>query len=270
MWSKLARSAGRTAFGLDPAGYDAARPGYPKEVYSILTTRCGLRPGRRIFEIGGGTGLATRELLRLGADALTIVEPDARLAHYLEDSLGRQRRKVSIVVAAFEEADLPASSFDLGVSATAFHWMNERTALRKVARLLKPGGWWAAWWNVFGDASRPTPFHRALDPLFRELPASPSSEPSNRVPFAVDQQARERALENAGTFCRTSSTIVRWSLPLDTPRLTALYATYSPISTLPARKRRWFLSELGKIANERFGGRVTLRMRTPIYTAQRT
>ena len=60
---------------------------------------------------------------------------------------------------------LHEASFDLGLSATAFHWLNEDLALTKVAKLLRPGGWWAMVWNVFGDERRPDPFHEATKAL---------------------------------------------------------------------------------------------------------
>jgi hypothetical protein len=61
---------------------------------------------------------------------------------------------------------LAEKSYDLGLSATAFHWLKEAFALEKIANLLRPGGWRPAVWNVFGDDSRPDPFHEAT----KELP----------------------------------------------------------------------------------------------------
>src|ERR1043165_1521417 len=81
--NQLPKEFGRRAFGGDPAGYHAARPAYPNWVYETLTSRCGLRRGTAVFEIGAGTGIATHRLLALGADPLVAVEPDARLADFL-------------------------------------------------------------------------------------------------------------------------------------------------------------------------------------------
>src|SRR5215472_10064256 len=78
--AEIDRDEGRRAFGADPSGYDRARPGYPPRVYDLLRDRCRLRPGTRAFEVGPGTGQATRHLLRLGASPLVAVEPDERLA----------------------------------------------------------------------------------------------------------------------------------------------------------------------------------------------
>src|SRR2546426_1490952 len=113
----------RRHFGSDPTGYDRARPDYPARVYEILTSRCGLGPGTATLEIGPGTGLATRRLLALGADPLTAVEPDERLAAYLSEQLRAQGHSIDMHVQAFEAVALPAASVDLVVSAATFHWL---------------------------------------------------------------------------------------------------------------------------------------------------
>src|ERR1700761_1436733 len=71
---------GRVAFGEDPDSYHATRPAYPAWVFEVLRERCHLTPGTSTFEIGAGTGLATRPLLDLGANPLLAIEPDPRLA----------------------------------------------------------------------------------------------------------------------------------------------------------------------------------------------
>ena len=270
MGAELARAAGRRAFGRSPAAYAAARPPYPAAVYRLLRRRCGLGPGTRTFEIGAGTGLATRELLRAGAEPLVAVEPDPRLAGFLARELGGSSGALRFVRAPFEGARLPPGRFDLGVAATMFHWLSEEQALRKVARLLRPGGWWACWWNVFGDPAGRAPIHRALGPVFAKLPRGPSSGAGRGPPPALDRTSREAALRVTGSFDRISSRVLRWSLELDPDRAVGLYATFAPISTLPSGRRRAALAEVRRVVREELGGRTTLPMRTPVYTARRS
>jgi hypothetical protein len=71
---ELSRAFGREAFGADPAAYDAVRPGYPAWVFDELVARGALRPGAATFEIGAGTGIATRALLARGAGPLLAIE----------------------------------------------------------------------------------------------------------------------------------------------------------------------------------------------------
>ncbi|HEY2357561.1 MAG TPA: methyltransferase domain-containing protein, partial [Phenylobacterium sp.] len=156
---ELDRSFGRQAFGDDPANYDAARASYPDWVWSALRDECGVGEGSAAFEIGAGTGKATGPLLALGADPLIAIEPDLRLASYLRAALPTSA--LSVTTQPFEGVELTERSFDLGLSATAFHWLDEDAALASIARLLKPGGWWAALWNVYGDDAYPDPFHEA-------------------------------------------------------------------------------------------------------------
>src|SRR5215467_112219 len=190
------RTFGRQAFGLDPAGYDAARPAYPDWVFDFLHERCGLVSNAVTFEIGAGTGTATRHLLELGANPLVAVEPDERLAAFLKGTI--PDKALTVVVTPFEESVLPEASFDLGLSATAFHWLDEQSALPKVAKLLRPCGWWAMLWNVFGDSGRADPFHEATKSLLNQ-PLSPS-EGNGDVPFALDAEARLAALGRTGAF----------------------------------------------------------------------
>ena len=67
-------SDGRHLFGNDPTTYAQARPDYPEALYDRLVTRCGLRPGTSLFEIGPGPGIATRRLLSLGASPLRAID----------------------------------------------------------------------------------------------------------------------------------------------------------------------------------------------------
>jgi len=54
-----------------------------------------------------------------------------------------------------------------------------------------------------------------------------------------------------------------------TARVTALWASFSDIATLPPRTRDRFLRELGRVSDEEFGGQVAFPILTPIYTARR-
>ena len=254
---------GRQAFGLDPAGYDAARPAYPGWVFDFLQQRCGLLRNAVTFEIGAGTGTATRPLLELGAKPLLAIEPDERLAAFLQKTIPNQA--LTVVVQPFEDAVLQEASFDFGLSATAFHWLNEDFALNKVAKLLRPGGWWAMLWNVFGDSGRPDAFHEATKSLLNS-PLSPSAG-NGDVPFALHTEARLAALERTEAFDSVEHRTSTWSLVLDPDQTVALYATYSNVNIRPDREE--VLSELHRIARGEFQGSVTRNMTTSLYVARR-
>jgi len=267
--SRIPRRVRATVFGRDAATYDAARLPYPRRVYEILVNRCNLRPGATVFEIGPGTGIATRELLRRGARPLTLIEPDRRLARYLRSSLGVDEERFRIEPSTFARARLSRGSFDLGVAASSFHWTRERPALRKVARSLRPGGWWAMWNNHHGDPYRSSPFHQALQPVYRKLYHGHVGGVYDRASANAHRARRLAALRGVDQFDRIKSEQIHWSANLPTERVTALWGTFSDTQILPPRKRTWFLGEVSRIADEQFGSKVTLRMWTPIYTARK-
>lgn len=263
--SRIPITAGRRAFGDDPHAYAAARPDYPDALYGRLVDRCGLGRGSAVFEIGPGTGIATRRLLALGAAPLVAVEPDSRLAAHLRSAVANPALRVEETT--FEDARLALAGFDLGVAATAFHWLEQGPALTKARAALKPGGWWAMWWHNFGGAWKDA-FQDATDHLFADTPSSPSHGKSGRPPFSLDQDARLSDLAAAG-FEDAQAEIWAWTETYDTARVVALYGTFSPIQALEPAKREAFLGQLARIADEQFGGRVERPFTTALYTARR-
>ncbi len=173
-----------------------------------------------------------------------------------------------MVVAPFEEAQLGRRDFDLGVSATAFHWVNENRALAKVAELLRPGGWWAMVWNVFGDPAREDLFHEATLGVLGRMQRSPST-PTRGKPFGVDIDARRAALARSTQFGPMAHRAEAWTLVLDPEQVVALYSTYSDMNIRRPDERARVLAELHRIARDQFAGRVTRNMQTILYTAQR-
>lgn len=262
---RIGREEGRRLFGLDPAAYDSARPGHAERVYEVLVERCGLGPQTGVLEIGPGTGQATRRVLELGANPLVAVEPDPALAAHLEASLGNY---VDVRISTLEDARLPPGSFDLAVAASSFHWVDEELGLAKVLAALKPGGWLAMWWTLFGEPGRPDAFIAATSPLLAGLHASPSAGEARRPAHALDSEARLAALQRAG-FGSIEHEVVAWQARWDTEGIRALYATFSPIARLEEKQRMDILDEISRIADVDFGGQVERTLLTSLYTARR-
>jgi SAM-dependent methyltransferase len=263
---RIAREEGRRLFGSDAAAYELARPGHAERVYEVLVERCGLAAGTRVLEIGPGTGQATRLLLELGAEPLVVVEPDPQLAAFLRETL---RTRIELHETALEEAELPASAFHLAAAASSFHWIDEDVGLARIFSALLPDGWFAMWWTLFGERSKPDAFITATTPLLEDLASSPTAGEAGRPPHALDREARVAALENAG-FEEIEHELVRWNASWDTDRIRALYGTFSPIARLDEPRRTEILDEIARIAREDFGGRVERALVTSLYTAQRS
>lgn len=260
-------SAGRDAFGSDPQGYDSARPDYPPEVAVWLGMLCP-KAGAHCFEIGPGTGMATRLLLALRPGRLTTIEPDKRMAAYLRRKFAGKTDCLEVASSSFEEIELPGATFDLGAAATCFHWLEQETALAKVFALLRSGGRWAMWWNVFGDLEHPDEYERATTPLFRQLTPSPSWTCDGRSPFGLDEALRRAQMKTAG-FEKIDFQRLRWTQPMDTAQVVGLASTFSQVSLAAPARRARFLSELAELIERRFGGRVERHFSTTFYSAEK-
>ena len=104
-----------------------------------MLATAGVGRGDPVLEVGCGTGQLTRRLVISGC-ALTAVDLGPAM-------VARARRNVpevvTFVVSPFEDLDVPPSTYQLIVSATAFHWIDPEVGFTRAARLLRPGGWLA-------------------------------------------------------------------------------------------------------------------------------
>jgi len=242
-----------------------ARPPYPASLYELLVAERGVGAGCAVVEIGPGTGQLTIPLLDLGCE-VTAVELGPRLSHRL-----RQRtsgRAVRVVTSAFEDVVLPEDTFDLVVSATAFHWVDPEVGIPKASRLLRPGGWFVLLWNVFGDLDRSDPFHDALSEMLRRL------EPEIAAPMvpgvtSPDGHSWAAVIDDHLLFEPAEVDVFRWTGTHSTAELRALFATFSTwISRGPERKEL-LLDELTRIADEQFDGRVSRPYQTVVVSARK-
>jgi hypothetical protein len=85
----------------------------------------------------------------------------------------------------------------------------------------------------------------------------------------LDVDTRIAKLRSVSEFDTIASDTIRWTATLDTVQVTRLYATFPSISLLPPAEQQRLLEELGRIADDAFGGRVERHMVTPLYTARR-
>jgi SAM-dependent methyltransferase len=123
--------------------YEAARPRYPQALYDRLAAV------GRVLELGAGTGIATRKLARTAQVVATDLGPRmlGRLHAVLPD--------VPAVVARAEALPFDDGAFDLLCGAQMWHWVDVATAAAEAARVLRPAGRLAIWWNGVDAAGQP-------------------------------------------------------------------------------------------------------------------
>ncbi|WP_280341242.1 class I SAM-dependent methyltransferase [Nocardia neocaledoniensis] len=197
-----------TSFGAQAATYAEHRPDY-----AAAAIRWALEPIRAIevptvLDLGAGTGKLTAGLRALGAEAVAV-EPDAAMrAEFV-----RRCPSVPALAGTAEAIPLPDDAVDAVVAGQAFHWFDQARAFPEIARVLRPHGVFAAFWNIEdggvewvaglqrvarSEASMPPP------PADEPLPGHPLFTAFEKTEFAHAQRRTAASLvETIGTHSHT-------------------------------------------------------------------
>lgn len=241
------------SFGSRADQYDRVRPGYPDALIDDLLA---LAP-RDALDIGCGTGKAALPLARRGVRVLGV-EVDPRMAAVA------RRNGLAVEVAAFEGWPDNDRRFDLLLSGQAWHWVDPVRGAAKAARLLRPDGHLALFWNV-GDfepqlGERMRAVYRAIAPSVIGLLGA-GAPPAHtvdryRVPLRASGLRRQRT---ASYEWQQVYTRVQW---LD------LLATHSDHATLPPDVFALVRDRVGEVIDEA-GGSITIGYATQLLLASR-
>jgi SAM-dependent methyltransferase len=132
-----------SSFGAAAVAYAEHRPDYaPAAVRWALEPA----PGRRVLDLGAGTGKLTAALVVLGAEVIAV-EPDPAMLTELRRALPAVRA----LPGSAEAIPLPDASVDAVLAGHALHWFDMDAAGPEIARVLAPGGILAGLWNVIDN-----------------------------------------------------------------------------------------------------------------------
>jgi ubiquinone/menaquinone biosynthesis C-methylase UbiE len=127
--------------------YDQFRPGYPEELFDTIAARLPLPRQPHVVDLGAGTGRASLAMAAYGW-RVTAVEPGRPMLDLLRGNASSEGLVVSTLQASAEATGLDPASADLVTAAQSFHWFDKPAALTEMARILKPSGGVALFWNV--------------------------------------------------------------------------------------------------------------------------
>jgi SAM-dependent methyltransferase len=134
--------------------YDRFRPRYPDGLFDLISSALDLPARPVVADLGAGTGAASIAMARRGW-TVHAVEPGSGMRETLARSATAADVRLEIHAAAAESTGLPDASVDLATAAQAFHWFDPQPAVAEMARVVRPGGGVALFWNVRDDEASP-------------------------------------------------------------------------------------------------------------------
>ncbi len=151
-------------------------------------------PGRQVLDVGCGTGIVARQLRDAGHRVLGV-EPDPRMAAVA------RRAGLEVEIATFETWEPAGRLFDAVVAGQTWHWVDPVVGASQAARVLRPGGRFAVFWNC---EQPPSELAEAFAAVYRR--AAPESlharrwASSSSDPYATLRRTAVDGLERAGGF----------------------------------------------------------------------
>jgi len=243
--------------------YHRVRPSYPAGVVDDAISFCGVE-APRIVEVGAGTGKA---LVLFAARGLEIValEPSPEMARVAESNCARYPG-VRIIKSSFENWDAGSQTFDLLISAQAWHWIPLERRYVKARDVLRRNGAIAVFWNrpLWADSA----LCQITDDIYqRHAPGMTARVPGfSRYARAEDEEMRME-IDRSGAFARVTARTHRWSASYTAQDFIDLLATQSDHRMLEPGQLEALLGSIAE-AIEGAGGRVNLAYETTLLLAR--
>lgn len=199
--------------------YSEMRPKCPPHVPDLLTRYIGYEPGV-VIDMGCGPAIST--LVWSGRSQQIIgVEPNVEM-------IATARRNASdcpdirFVNAFADDTGLESGSADVITCSQSFHWMEPVATLKEIARLLKPGGVFAAY-----DCDWPPvsvwQADAAFDKLYQTVRKIEAADPRFKDTIVRFDKAKHlQSLRDSGVFAYTREVLFSNTEPCDARRFVGI------------------------------------------------
>jgi SAM-dependent methyltransferase len=177
---------------------------------------------------------------------------------------------LATVQAPAEATGLDPASADLATAAQAFHWFDHAAAVTEMARIVRPGGGVALFWNV-RDAERSAfvaDYHALLERQFGEADTGQYLQAGR----ATGRQATQQAFEDSPGFDPPVLAELQHDAEMTADDFVGMAFTASYVRSLPPAEQDRFRTELTSLLDRHglnTGAPFTVPYRIDLWTARR-
>ncbi|MEK6981975.1 MAG: class I SAM-dependent methyltransferase [Candidatus Micrarchaeota archaeon] len=218
--------------------YEDVRPTYPDVVIKKILSFSKIPKNGKIVEVGCGPGIATIPFAKKGYN-ISAIDPGKNLLSIAKEKT-RKFSNVSYILSSFEDAKLPINTFDLLISGTAFHWVNQKTGYKKAGELLKKGGTIALFW--LANNYKRTDFIPGLSAVFKKYS---KNKKIKQKPY----EKEFKRIARSGLFGKVHRFIYNQRIKYSKEDYIKLVSTFGWINVHP--KKPEFLKDLSNLLGKR-------------------
>ena len=235
-----------------PAGYDAHRPSPAQALLDLLCLEAQVeRPGL-VVDLGSGTGLSTRAWADR-ADEVVGVEPSEQMRLRAEQAT--ESSNVRYVRGFADQTGLPGACADIVTCSQSFHWMEPGPTLAEIARILAPGGVFAAY-----DYDWPPVVHWEVEAAFEELIARVGDGRTDRLGYVsiAEKEGHLERMRASGLFRFTREALVHSRESGGAERIVGMAFSLGPLNVLlegGMTEEELGLAQLREVAAKALGDR---------------
>jgi SAM-dependent methyltransferase len=251
----------RFAFDQVASVYRAARPEYPDALVDDVVSYAGLKPSDRIFEVGCGTGQATRGFAKRGFPMLAT-DPGAEMLRGARESLAGFSN-IEFQETTFEAWPVDRAAFRLIIAAQSWHWVSPDVRFPKAAEALSPGGSLAVFGHV--PVGLPAPLHDRFEEIYLRQIGKWGPPPEA---WYLPSGPFEGWFNESGLFEPVQHRCYPWKWQHTTSSYADFLRTRSDHRMMKPAKRDELLGEVIE-AIDREGGRFDMDYETHLYVARR-
>jgi len=238
-------------------------------LFEEIRSRLQLPERPLVVDLGAGTGRASLAMAALGW-RVTAVEPGKPMLEVLRAQAANQGLVLATVQATAEATGLDPARADLVTAAQSFHWFDEAAAVTEMARIVKPGGGVALFWNV-RDADRSgfvTDYHQLLEQKFGDADTGQYLQAGR----STGRDRTQAAFKESPGFDPPELAELQHDAQVTADDFVGMAFTASYVRALPPEEQDRFRSELTSLLARHglnTGAPLTVPYRIDLWTARR-